>query len=76
MRVVRHLQTLDRVLVGHGSGLQQQFGRLHVVVADGEEESRPPLVIKAVVNTGVQHEVRVVTCIQQGLMGGGRVGRA
>lgn len=64
-----YLQTFDRVLVGHGSGLQQQFCWRHIIIRDGKEESWLPLIIVAAANPGVEHVVGVVPCVQQYLIG-------
>ncbi len=56
----RHLQALDRVLVGHRSGLQQHSGGGHVVIGDSKVESGLALVVIAAAHPWVQHEVGVV----------------
>ncbi len=56
----RHLQALDRVLVGHRSGLQQHSGGGHVVVGDGEVERGLTPVVIAAAHPRVQHDVGVV----------------
>lgn len=67
----RYLQTFDRVLVGHGAGLQQQLHRRHVVIGHGKEEGGLPLVVIAAPDPGMEHVVGIVTGVQQDLTGGG-----
>lgn len=62
-----HLQTVDGILVHHGSSLQQQAAALQIVVGHGKKECGPALIVIVTAHPLVKHEVWIVAGFKQRL---------